>query len=166
MKWIMALLVAGILLLGCAQTGGVAQETGGGTGSGQPATGGSGGQVIGVGETTGGTGGSGEAAAGTGGGGGAIIGVEAPTASEGDVTVYIRNFEFVPETVTVRQGQTVYWVNEDNIPHTVRMIGVIDSPYIAKDGEPFWHTFVEAPGTYEYTDGIQASMHGTVIVTR
>ncbi|MDD5096645.1 MAG: cupredoxin domain-containing protein [Candidatus ainarchaeum sp.] len=165
MKWIMALLVAGILLLGCAQTGGVAQETGGGTGSGQPATGGSGGQVIGVGETTGGTGGSGEAAAGTG-GGGAIIGVEAPTASEGDVTVYIRNFEFVPETVTVRQGQTVYWVNEDNIPHTVRMIGVIDSPYIAKDGEPFWHTFVEAPGTYEYTDGIQASMHGTVIVTR
>lgn len=177
MKQIFVLLALGILLFGCAQgtqpgAGGGAASSAPGTG-GQPATGGSGGQVVGVGETTDGTGGSGGTGAGetgsgetgTGGSGGGIIGVE-PTTSEGDVTVYIRDFQFVPETVTVKQGSTVFWVNEDNVPHAVRMIGVIDSPYISKDGGPFWHTFTEAPGTYEYSCSIHLTMHGTVIVTR
>ncbi|MFA5412685.1 MAG: plastocyanin/azurin family copper-binding protein [Candidatus Micrarchaeia archaeon] len=175
MKILIALLALGILLFGCAQqpetaapgTGGATGGSGGAGGS----TGGSGGQVVDVGETTGGTGGgstgSGETGGGetgTGGSGGGIIGVETP-ASEGDVTVYIRDFQFVPETVTVKQGSTVFWVNEDNVPHAVRMIGVIDSPYLAKDGAPFWHTFTERPGTYEYSCSIHLSMHGTVIVT-
>ncbi|MEW5996563.1 MAG: plastocyanin/azurin family copper-binding protein [Candidatus Micrarchaeota archaeon] len=175
MNRIFSLLVFGILLLGCAQqeTGNWEQETG----NGQPATGngeqetGTGGQVVGVGETTGtgngeqGTGNGGQETA-RGGTGGAVVGIEQPTPGEGDVTVYIRNFEFVPAEVTVRQGNAVFWVNEDGVPHTVRMIGVIDSPYIAKGGGPYWHTFTEDPGTYEYSCAPHPYMHGTVIVVR
>lgn len=139
MNRIFALLVFGILLLGCAQ-----QETGGG----QPATG-SGGQ-----ETA------------RGGSGGAIVGIEQPEPGSGDVVVYIRNFQFEPRDVTIRQGKTVFWYNEDTTPHSVRMVGVFDSPPVAKDGGPYWHTFTEYPGTYEYSCGIHGTEAGTVTVVR
>jgi len=39
-------------------------------------------------------------------------------ASTKTVTVVIRGFKFDPETVTVNQGDTVEWKNEDIVPHT------------------------------------------------
>jgi len=165
MKGIVALLVLGILLLGCAQQGGTS-GTGatGGTGS-STGTGGSGGQVVGVGGTTGGSsGGSGGGSSGSSGSG--IVTIEQPEAGPEDVTVHIRNFAFEPRDVTIKQGHTVFWINEDTTPHTVRIVGVMDSPYISKDGGPFWHTFSEDPGRYEYTCAIHGTMAGTITVVR
>ena len=82
------------------------------------------------------------------------------------MTVHIRNFAFEPHDVTIRQGHTVFWINEDTTPHTVRIIGVMDSPYISKDGGPFWHTFTEDPGTYDYTCAIHGTMAGTITIVR
>lgn len=170
MNKIIALLVFGILLFGCTQQG--AQ---GGTGSGAAGgatPGGSGGQVVSVGGTTGGSSGStggssgGGSTGGTGGSGGAVVGVETPTAGPEDVVVHIRNFAFEPRDVTIKQGHTVFWINEDTTPHTVRSIGLFDSPYISKDGGPFWHTFTEDPGRYEYSCAIHGTMAGTITVVR
>jgi plastocyanin len=52
-------------------------------------------------------------------------------------------------------GQTVTWVNEDGVTHTVTsgqgttpVRGPLASPFLAK-GEVYSHTFAE-PGRYEY----------------
>ncbi len=92
--------------------------------------------------------------------------IEQPEPGAGDAVVYMRNNRFEPEVVTVKQGNAVFWYNEDETPHNVRMIGVIDSPYLVKDGGPYWHTFEEYPGEYEYYCEIHQSMRGRVIVTR
>lgn|GEM_PF-2056872 len=155
---IFCLFAAAILLFGCAQQGGAE------TGSGKPAAGGSGGQIVGVGGTAGT--GSGQQETARGGSGGAIVGIEQPEPGPGDVVVRIKDFRFEPRDVAVKQGKTVFWYNEDTTPHTVRMIGVFDSPYIAKDGGPYWHTFTEGPGVYEYSCGIHGTMAGSITVVR
>ena len=175
MNKIFILLLVGILLLGCAQQGGT-PGTGTTGSSGGTTAGGNGGQVVGVGGTIGGSSGGssgssngssgGGSSGGTGGSGGAVVGVETPTPGAEDVTVHIRNFAFEPHDVTIKQGHTVFWINEDTTPHTVRIIGVMDSPYISKDGGPFWHTFTEEPGRYDYTCAIHGTMAGTVTVVR
>ena len=174
MNKIILFLVLGILLLGCAQQGGTSGTgTTGGTG-GSTGTGGNGGQIVGVGGTTGGSsGGTGGSSSGsssgssaTGGSGGVVLGIDQPTPGPDDVTVHISNFAFVPHDVTIKQGHTVFWINEDTTPHTVRIIGVMDSPYISKDGGPFWHTFNEEPGTYNYTCAIHGTMAGTITIVR
>lgn len=162
MKRILALMVLGILLLGCAQEGGTAGGTAGSATT--TPTGGSGGQIVSVGGTTGG--GSAPATATSGGSSGGIVTIEQPEPGPEDVVVYIRNFQFVPRDITVKQGRTVFWYNEDDTPHSVRSIGVFDSPYIAKDGGPYWHTFSEDPGRYEYSCGIHGTPAGTITVVR
>lgn len=42
---------------------------------------------------------------------------ESPAAAEN--TVKIDNFTFGPQSLTVKAGTTVTWINEDDIPHTV-----------------------------------------------
>ncbi len=160
MKKVVFLLVFGILLLGCTMPG--TQQPSGTwvPGGGEPARGGSGGQVISVGDTTGGSTPS------TGGSGGGIISLDQPEPGEGDVVVRIRNSRFEPQTVTVKQGKTVFWYNDDVMPHSVRMIGVFDSPPVTKDGGAYWHTFTEYPGTYAYACGIHGTASGTVVVVR
>ena len=171
MNKIFILLAIGILLFGCTQQGGTSGTGTTGGSSGGNTAGGSGGQIVDVGGTTGASGSTsgssgGSSTGGTGGSGGAIVGVDAPTPGPEDVTVHIRNFQFEPRDVTIKQGHTVFWINEDTTPHTVRIIGVMDSPYISKDGGPFWHTFTEDPGTYDYTCAIHGTMAGTITVVR
>lgn len=158
MNKIFLLLIIGMLLLGCAQQGEASGTGSTGASSAGSSRGGSGGQVVNVGGTTGG--GS------SGGSGGGIVAIEQPEPGPGDVIVYIRNFQFQPRDVTIKQGHTVFWYNEDTTPHSVRMVGVFDSPYIAKDGGPYWHTFTEDPGRYEYSCGIHGTMAGTITVVR
>lgn len=45
--------------------------------------------------------------------------VVTPAAPEGNRTVEIRAFRFVPERIEVRQGFSVTWTNADSTPHTV-----------------------------------------------
>ena len=37
-----------------------------------------------------------------------------------DLQVKIDNFTFSPAQLTVKVGDTITWINEDDIPHTVR----------------------------------------------
>ena len=75
--------------------------------------------------------------------------------------VLIKDFKFQPQDITVKAGDTVTWVNEDNTVHTVEGSGM-DSGNMSK-GVEFKYTFDKA-GTYDYICGPHPYMTGTVIV--
>ena len=87
-----------------------------------------------------------------------------PTDAPGpSAVVHIKNFAFVPATVTVKVGQSVAWVEDDDVPHTVTAVDVsFDSGNLDKNGG-FTHTFKKA-GTYPYLCTYHSYMKGTVIV--
>lgn len=86
---------------------------------------------------------------------------------EEGATVTIKDFSFQPETVTIKAGETVTWVNEDRRDHMVMsgappvMTDLFMSPSLAK-GESWSYTF-EEPGEYPY-HSMTGSFLGTVIV--
>jgi plastocyanin len=77
------------------------------------------------------------------------------------IDVEIRDYKYVPESLTVNVGQTVRWTNYDNVLHDVVGSG-IESEYL-KQGETFTYTF-EQEGTYDYICTIHPWMEGKVIV--
>jgi plastocyanin len=82
----------------------------------------------------------------------------APAASTGPI-VHIKNFMFVPATLTVAPGTTVSFVNDDQEPHTVTStVKAFDS-----EGLDTNQTLVKA-GKYLYICEVHPYMHGTVIV--
>jgi plastocyanin len=86
----------------------------------------------------------------------------APAASTGP-TVHIKNFMFVPATITVTAGTTVSFVNDDEEPHTVTStVKAFDSEGLDTH-QTFKQTFAKA-GTYMYFCEVHPYMHGTVIV--
>ena len=86
----------------------------------------------------------------------------APAASAGP-TVHIKNFMFVPATLTVAPGTTVSFVNDDEEPHTVTStVKAFDSEGLDTH-QTFKQTFKKA-GTYMYFCEVHPYMHGTVIV--
>ena len=46
------------------------------------------------------------------------VAMESPVRAS-DIEVKIDNFTFNPKQVTVKAGDTITWVNHDDIPHTV-----------------------------------------------
>ncbi len=79
------------------------------------------------------------------------------------VTIAIKNFKFVPSSVTVAPGTTVRWKNEDELAHTATSNkGVFDSGNLDQ-GKTYAHTFAKA-GKYEYVCAYHSSMTATVIV--
>jgi plastocyanin len=78
-------------------------------------------------------------------------------------TVDINGSGFSPKSVTVTEGDTVTWVNKDNITHQVlENRGAFVSP-ILKPGQTFSFTF-RAAGTYNYKDELHPKLTGTVTV--
>jgi plastocyanin len=81
------------------------------------------------------------------------------------VTVMIRGFKFEPATVTVSQGDTVEWKNDDIVPHTATE-GVskpsFDSGTIEMGAA--WRYIARNKGTYDYTCTFHPRMEGKLIV--
>lgn len=94
-------------------------------------------------------------------GSGGSSGTGSPGAAS-TATVKISGFAFLPAEITVKQGDTVAWANEDDAPHIVAG-SFFESPSLRK-GESYTHIFTEAPGEYAYTCKIHPSMSGKVIV--
>ncbi len=87
-----------------------------------------------------------------------------PNAGGQTITIRIAGFAFTPAQITVKQGDTVVWVNDDSAPHTIKATG-FESSTLSK-GQSYQHRFTEAPGDYAYICGLHPSMKGKVIVTR
>ncbi len=80
------------------------------------------------------------------------------------VEIRIDNFSFKEQTLTVRPGTEVTWVNHDDAPHKIVSSNrtTFASPVLDTDGR-FSFTFTKA-GTYEYFCSIHPMMTGKVIV--
>lgn len=80
--------------------------------------------------------------------------------------VDIKNYAFVPATLTVPVGSTVTWTNTDEDPHTVadRSSAHLFRSAALDTKEKFSFTFSKA-GSYEYFCTLHPHMIGKVIVT-
>lgn len=81
---------------------------------------------------------------------------------QGSDTVYILNFNFAPDIITINKGDPVVWVNQDQAIHDIKLGDTIISQQMGV-GESFSHVFSES-GEFNYACGIHPSMKGKVIV--
>lgn len=82
-------------------------------------------------------------------------------ASNGRLT--IKNFMFMPASVTVKAGTRVTWTNHDSSPHTATSnTGAFDTGAI-KDGQSMSVT-LRKPGAYAYHCDFHPFMKGTITV--
>ena len=87
----------------------------------------------------------------------------APASNPVSATVHIRNFAFVPATLTVSAGTAVRFVNDDAEAHTVTATGrSFNSEGI--DGGASWTYRFTAPGRFDYFCALHPYMRATVIV--
>ena len=76
--------------------------------------------------------------------------------------VVIQGLLYVPETLTVRPGDVVVWINKDPFPHTVTAAGAFDSGSIATGKS--WRFTAKKAGTYPYLCTLHTTMKGTLRV--
>ena len=76
--------------------------------------------------------------------------------------VVIQGLLYVPETLTVRPGDVVVWINKDPFPHTVTAAGVFDSGSIAAGKS--WRFTAKKPGTHSYLCTLHTTMKGILRV--
>jgi plastocyanin len=77
--------------------------------------------------------------------------------------VKIDNFTFNPARLVVRPGETVTWINEDDIPHTVASVTKLFRSKALDTDDRFSFTFT-TPGVYEYFCSLHPHMKATVVV--
>lgn len=78
-------------------------------------------------------------------------------------TVHIHDDAFVPATITVRAGERVTFVNDDDDAHTATADdGSWDSEGLA-NRERWAHAFA-TPGKLAYHCTVHPNMHGTIVV--
>ena len=91
---------------------------------------------------------------------GAVLSAPAAAATH---TVVMEGVAFVPETLTVKRGDTVMWVNKDMFPHTAT---AQDRSFDSKDIAPAktWKHVAAKTGTFSYLCTLHPTMKGTLIV--
>lgn len=99
--------------------------------------------------------------------GGAPTDPQSESAAPKVVTVEIRDFKFEPATVTVHEGDTVEWKNDDSVPHTATedvpdKKPAFDSGNIQTGAS--WRYVAQKKGTYNYICTIHPNMQATLIV--
>jgi plastocyanin len=77
--------------------------------------------------------------------------------------VVIKDFMFTPNSITVKAGSTVNWVNRDDEPHSVVSETGLFRSGAVDTGEEFAFKF-DKPGTYHFSCSIHPRMIGTIVV--
>jgi plastocyanin len=92
----------------------------------------------------------------------AATAADAPTTQK---TVEINDFNFQPKEITIAVGDTVTWINHDDVPHTATADGdspAFDSKALDTD-DKYSFTFIKS-GTYPYHCKVHPHMTGTITV--
>ena len=76
--------------------------------------------------------------------------------------IVIQALQYRPETLKVRRGDVVVWINKDPFPHTVTAAGAFDSGSIAAGKS--WRFTAKKAGTYPYLCTLHTTMKGTLRV--
>jgi plastocyanin len=81
-------------------------------------------------------------------------------------TIEIKDFAFNPQTLTVKSGDKVTWINRDEEPHTVVSIEKQFKKSSALDTDQTFTITASAPGTYTYFCSVHPKMTGTIVVEK
>jgi plastocyanin len=78
-------------------------------------------------------------------------------------TVIVVGMKFEPETLTVKRGDKVVWVNKDFFPHTATALDrTFDSGDIETNAA--WSYVTDVSGTFPYICTLHPTMKATLIV--
>jgi amicyanin len=77
--------------------------------------------------------------------------------------VAIDNFTFNPQTLTVKAGTTVTWINKDDIPHAIAAVSKQFKSKVMDTDNSYSFTFT-TPGSYAYFCSLHPHMTGTIVV--
>jgi plastocyanin len=80
--------------------------------------------------------------------------------------IEIKDFAFNPQTLTVKSGETVTWINRDEEPHTVVSVEKQFKKSTALDTDQEFTITAGAPGTYTYFCSVHPKMTGTIVVEK
>ena len=90
-------------------------------------------------------------------------GASSVAAADPPTSIIVKDFMFAPNSLTIKAGSSVTWVNKDDEPHTVVSdSGTFRSAALDTD-ETFSFKF-DKPGTYHFTCSIHPRMVGTITV--
>ena len=95
----------------------------------------------------------------------ALLAVPLIAAGPAPATVHIRNYAFVPVTLTVKAGTTVRFVNDDSDVHTATADDQSWDSGGLDTGNDFTHTFAK-PGRVAYRCSLHPMMKATIVVTK
>jgi plastocyanin len=91
---------------------------------------------------------------------------DANSVGGGQNKIEIKDFAFNPQTITVKSGQTIIWINRDEEPHTVVSVEKQFKKSSALDTDQEFTITTGAPGTYTYFCSVHPKMTGTIVVTK
>jgi plastocyanin len=91
---------------------------------------------------------------------------DAGSTSSKQNTIEIKDFAFNPQTITVKSGQTITWINRDEEPHTVVSVEKQFKKSSALDTDQSFTITAGAPGTYTYFCSVHPKMTGTIVVVK
>jgi plastocyanin len=80
--------------------------------------------------------------------------------------IVIKDFHFSPETLTVKSGEKVTWINRGEEPHTVVSVEKQFKKSSALDTDQEFAITAGAPGTYTYFCSVHPKMTGTIVVEK
>jgi plastocyanin len=86
--------------------------------------------------------------------------------SAGQSKIEIKDFAFNPQSITVKSGEKITWINRDEEPHTVVSVEKQFKKSSALDTDQEFTITAGAPGTYTYFCSVHPKMTGTIVVTQ
>jgi plastocyanin len=85
-------------------------------------------------------------------------------ASTAQNKIEIKDFAFNPQTLTVKSGEKITWINRDEEPHTIVSVEKQFKKSSALDTDQEFTVTAGAPGTYTYFCSVHPKMTGTIVV--
>ena len=84
--------------------------------------------------------------------------------NQNEKTIEISGFAFSAKELTIKQGETVTWVNRDSVKHSIISDeGIELKSDLFSTSEIFSHTF-NSKGTFDYHCGAHPNMNAKIIV--
>jgi plastocyanin len=80
--------------------------------------------------------------------------------------IEIKDFAFNPQTITVKSGEKITWINRDEEPHTVVSVEKQFKKSQALDTDQEFTITAGAPGKYSYFCSVHPKMTGTIVVVK
>src|SRR5215468_8276173 len=98
----------------------------------------------------------------------AIAGEMKDTGSSGasENKIEIKDFAFNPQTITVKSGEKITWINRDEEPHTVVSVGKQFKKSPGLDTDQTYTITAGVPGTYTYYCSVHPKMTGTIVIEK